>query len=202
MKTGQRTRAPILWIVAIGSLFALSSCLPVPLGDPEKSKTDAAYVGAWTWDDDNERHLVVLRPWDERTYYVRLLTLSHQPGKKKAEQSVMKGWLTTINGQAMLTLQDAEKLATLPGEDEKQEYLILKLNLADDRLIATSLDPSFPPFEVVRSAEELERLVSQHMDNPKMWASESLNTRRATKQDREAFAEGLDRAIADNFAAE
>ena len=52
------------------------------------------------------------------------------------------------------------------------------------------------------SAEELERLVSQHMDNPKMWASESLNTRRATKQDREAFAEGLDRAIADNFAAE
>ena len=202
MPTKNLLRSALAVTFLLPFALLIASCLPVPLGDPAASKVEDAYAGAWLWEaDDDSRHLVVLRPWDGRTYYVRMITLSHKPGNKKAELAVMKGWLTKVKEETFLTLQDAEDLSTLPGEDEEKVYVTMKLNLVDERLLATLLDPSFPPFEVLRSPEELARLIEQHIDNPEMWVDTPMTARRATKDDREAFEEALSNAIADNAPA-
>ncbi len=198
------TRCPTwrcVWLPAVLlPLLVLGACLPVPLGDPEKSAVEDRFVGAWSWDTNDARHMVVVRPWDARTYYVRLVTFSHEPGRKKADSQVLKGWLTTVKGEVFATLQDAEALATLPGEDHERIFLVARLNLVDDRLIATPLNPSFPPFEVARSPEELEALIAQHMENPDMWGAEALTLRKLDSQQRREFEALFERAFERNAA--
>ena len=176
----------------------LCSCLKVPLGDPEKSKVEQRYAGAWLWENPEARHLIVLQSWDARTYYVRMIALSDDVGKRKAEMTVMKGWLTRVGAETFLTLQDAESLSSLPGEDEEKIYAVMKLNQLDDRLIATPLNASFPPFEVVRSPEELHQMIEQHMDNPAMWAEDPIEAVRASPEQRKAFEDAYENALAVN----
>lgn len=180
------------------ALLVLASCLPVGLGDPEKSKAQEKYASQWTWETAQTRHLVMLEPWDARTYAMRLITVSSRPGEKRAEDGVLKAWLTDIDGQTLMTL---EAIPGVTGETSKSDkrFLVLKLNLTGDRLIATTINPSFPPFESVVSSEELERLIRQHLDNPAAWAEEAISAHRASAEEVKAILAEANRAIADNL---
>lgn len=185
-------RLPLIAVIAVIGL-ALVSCLPVPLGDPEQSRVHQKYVGAWMWRDDDESHVAILRPWDSRTYALHLIDFTgtpQQPGE--IEHSVLKGWLTEVGGETFLTLQSMESLAEVPGaaEDEKI-YLICRLMLDGDRLVATSLNPSYPLFEHLRSSEELARIISQNMADPQMFASEPIDARRVAEGELESLMQSL-----------
>ena len=62
-----------LVLVMLMGLMGLAACLPVPLGDPAKSKADSRYLGVWEW-RDGRVHRAVIRPWDEKTFVVDVLT--------------------------------------------------------------------------------------------------------------------------------
>ncbi len=59
--------------VVLAGLLGLSACLPVPLGDPAKSKADSRFFGVWEW-RDSRAHRAVIRPWDEHTLIVDILS--------------------------------------------------------------------------------------------------------------------------------
>ena len=190
MRTTHRTLlVAVLAVVMLG----LVSCFSVPLGDPEKSKVQEQYIGAWRWDGSGQRHLAIIRPWDERTYHVQFITINDQEGGR-VEQAILKGWLTTVEDETFFTLQDVQALAPLPGEEAETRYLVLRLQLASDRLIATSLNPSFPPFEGIVSPEEFARLIAEHQDDRAMWAEQPITARRAQAEELAAFAKARDDA--------
>jgi len=58
----------LIAIVTLPIFMSLLACLPVPVGDPEKSRIDPQLSGQWFMLD--EEVVVFLQPYDERTWLV------------------------------------------------------------------------------------------------------------------------------------
>src|SRR5438046_346812 len=89
-------RRGILALVMAAGLFGLASCLPVQLGDPGKSKVDARFNGVWEWREGGKIELAIFQPFDERTYFVDVLTGEAGDGGtiKPLQRDIYKAWLT------------------------------------------------------------------------------------------------------------
>ncbi|MEZ0263295.1 MAG: hypothetical protein ACAI43_01100 [Phycisphaerae bacterium] len=162
------TRVLAAVVCSVG-LLSVCSCLPVPLGDPEKSAIDPRFLGAWTWADGGQTNVVVFRPWDQRTYLVDAMGYTGDPSAPVPKyRSTYKAWLTTVKGVPFVTLQPADTLAGAPAND-KRKYLIAMLSLDADQLVATPLDGDYKKFREVGTATELEKVVTANFDDVKMW---------------------------------
>ena len=77
---GRRNRSRaglIVSILILPLLLGVMACfvLPVPIGDPEKSRVDPAMSGVWLAADGSEGWLVALEPYDKRTWLVTWMML-------------------------------------------------------------------------------------------------------------------------------
>ena len=171
MNVNVRARRWVVASVVVAGLLGLAACLPVPLGDPEKSKVEATYVGAWEWADGDQTNVVVLRPFDERTYYVDAMTIAGTLDEPKPKwRGVYKAWLTKVKGETFITMQPAETLAELPGEKVEKNFLVAKLKLEDGKLKATGVDGSYKAAKAAGTPTALERVIAENMDDVSMWA--------------------------------
>jgi hypothetical protein len=70
MKPQARSITGAVLMLAIIPIFAgLLACMPVPIGDPERSSVDPDINGVWTVSGEDEGALLYLfRPYDERTW--------------------------------------------------------------------------------------------------------------------------------------
>lgn len=120
----------ILMLVIIPFLAGLLACLPVPIGDPERSRIDPAMSGWWAMEGETETALCVLRPYDKRTWLVIFVLVEkgdsaeiEEPDIKTAGDllavlgenevgpkgiiggapAVYKAWLTRLGGERFLT---------------------------------------------------------------------------------------------------
>ena len=60
-----------LMVIMIPLFVGLMACIPVPIGDPEKSRIDPDLNGTWIFSDVESVYLYVLEPYDKRTWLVR-----------------------------------------------------------------------------------------------------------------------------------
>lgn len=60
----------LIAIVSVPLFISLLACLPVPIGDPEKSRIDADLSGIWLVGDDTS--VALIEPYDKRTWIVTL----------------------------------------------------------------------------------------------------------------------------------
>lgn len=158
--------------VLLAAAIFLPACLPVGLGDPAKSKADPKYVGAWTWKDGEQTNVVVIRPFDERTYVLDTLTYTGDTSAPVPKQRIVyKGWLADVKGATFLTMQPIHTLVQLPGEETKKTFLVSRLDLAGDQLTATPLNPDYAPLKDVGTPTDLERVVAANFDDAKLWSS-------------------------------
>ena len=77
---GRRNRSRmgiIVSILIVPLLLGVMACfvLPVPIGNPEKSRIDPAMTGIWLAADESEGWLVALEPYDKRTWLVTWMML-------------------------------------------------------------------------------------------------------------------------------
>ena len=65
-----RSASGIVMMLAIIPIFAgLLACMPVPIGDPEKSRIDPDFNGVWTIDGESDAGAIYFfRPYDKRTW--------------------------------------------------------------------------------------------------------------------------------------
>jgi hypothetical protein len=158
--------------VVVAGLLGLAACLPVPLGDPAKSKADSRFFGVWEW-RDSRVHRAVIRPWDERTLIVDVLSgdLAEDGTTKPRERDLYKAWLTDVKGQTFLTLQPIETIGMVNGDTRKPYFLIAKVKIDGITLTAMALDPEFKKLNGVTTREALERIVSDNLDDPKLFTT-------------------------------
>src|SRR2546421_1626782 len=125
MTAGLLGRRGVFAAVLLAGLLGLAACLPVPLGDPAKSKADSRFFGVWEW-RDGRVHRAIMRPWDERTLIVDILSgdLAEDGTTKPRERDLYKAWLTDIKGQTFMTLQPIETVGMVNG-DARQTYFIV-----------------------------------------------------------------------------
>lgn len=132
MKSIHRTMIGVLVMLAIMPMFAgLLACMPVPIGNPERSRIDPDISGVWAWEADGDAgELYLFRPYDKRTWLVvgaaveagpeyegapleidsaddtfRILR-SHEVGKDGITSTgtvAYKAWLTRLGGKHFMT---------------------------------------------------------------------------------------------------
>jgi hypothetical protein len=167
--------------VVVAGLLGLAACLPVPLGDPAKSKADSRFFGVWEW-RDSRVHRAVIRPWDERTLVVDILSgdLAEDGTTKPRERDLYKAWLTDIKGQTFMTLQPTETVGMVNGDARQRYFIVAKVKIDGMTLTATALDPEFKKLKEVPNREALERIVSDSLDDPKLFTTTPIVAARWT----------------------
>jgi hypothetical protein len=91
-------------LAALVLLAGLSSCVPVPLGDPEKSKVPKEYVGLWLWEESKESYLFDVQPFDSRACIIDWMVVDNKTGNA-SYRNLVKAWTTDIKGTRFLTLK-------------------------------------------------------------------------------------------------
>lgn len=92
-----------LMLVIIPIIAGLLACMPVPVGDPERSRIDPQLSGVWaTTEDGKESGHFLFRPYDKRTW----LVVGIEGGKPGTAQ-VYKAWMTKLGGRQFLTWEQA-----------------------------------------------------------------------------------------------
>ena len=174
------------WMVPVffAILIGLAGCVGVPLGDPATSVADSRLFGVWEWRDGHINRAVV-RPWDQRTYVIDVLT-GDPTGDGTAiaprERNVFKAWLADIKGQTFLTMQSIDTIGTVNGDDRQPYYIVSRIKLEGTTLTAQAIDPQFKPLQGIKSQADLEGLIAANLDNPKLFTPPTVTTRWTTEQ--------------------
>ena len=105
-------------------VISVLACLEAPIGNPKTSKVDPKLSGVWFGNLGDDQTLLVLQPYDKRTYLVGWFVAETDEGEKQGEkpekdtdpkggqkkleeiefkgQMISKGWLTTIGGEQFM----------------------------------------------------------------------------------------------------
>lgn len=77
MKPTQRSRLGlVIAILGLPVVMGLVACLPVPIGNPEKSRIDPELSGTWIMDGET---IVLMEPYDKRTWLMSHVNIKHYP---------------------------------------------------------------------------------------------------------------------------
>ncbi len=175
-------RSLVLMLVSLpiaAVILGIMACLPVPVGDPETSKVDAKFTGAWLLpnpgdnkDDENKRQLYVVAPWDSRTYLVRFFEYEEKDGKIEAGKSgSYKAWLTPIAGQTFVTLDPKPIGRDLGTTTEHDPFFVVgKLTTVENGLELLLTDPDKGLLKDVKTREQAEGIIKDHVSDPEIFA--------------------------------
>lgn len=58
----------LLMLIIVPVIVGLLACMPVPIGDPERSRIDHEISGVWVWLSGDEQAFYAFEPYDKRTW--------------------------------------------------------------------------------------------------------------------------------------
>jgi hypothetical protein len=142
-----------------------------PLGSSDKATIDPGYVGDFVIDsNDKKTETVIIRNIDNHLYYVEYLNGDDQPLR-------MVGYTTDING---VTFANLRKLTDDGSIDDS--YLLMRVGISDDhsKLTLRNLKEDFFKDKNITSADQLEKLITENLQNDKMYDGEAGTATRVT----------------------
>ncbi len=100
----------VLALLTVPVVVGLMACLPVPVGDPERSEIDNDMSGVYAdWTDTGS--FTIFEPFDTRTWLVTDLTIGRQPGAREGcDEQVVPD-----NFAAFMARIDAEGVGCFAG---------------------------------------------------------------------------------------
>jgi hypothetical protein len=158
--------------LAVALVAVVSGCLPFPLGDPAKSQVDPKLAGYWMNSSEDEREVVALYPFDEHTYLVEDVKAKKEDNKWQPQgpPTVYKGWLTTIKDVRFLTLEPLNQ--RLPGASADKAYPTMRLTVNGNAIIARMVNGDADQIKAVKSAAELQTVITKELNNPDIYSGE------------------------------
>jgi hypothetical protein len=176
--------SPLVTLAAVAPLVVIilgsTACVKHPIGDPERSKVDPRCSGVWLATD--EQMLLLLRPYDSRTYLARILSYTSKDGViRPQEETEAKAWLTSLGGATFLTLEllDWGHFAGLADDD--LPYYVMRFDFKDDALSLRLIGGE----EACKagSRRELESVIKRNVDSESLYDDPAMDFRRADDQD-------------------
>jgi hypothetical protein len=139
-------------------LTGLSSCVPVPLGDPEKSTVPKEYVGLWLWDETNQVYLFDVQPFDSRACIVDWMVVDKKTGKAD-RRYLVKAWTTDIKGTRFLSLKALRADAANNPSQSGDALTMGKLELKEGQLSLHLLKTD--AFKGIRTPAQLHKVLEK-----------------------------------------
>jgi len=221
--SGRRRRSGaglLLALVLSPLLLGVLACLPVPVGDPEKSHIDADLSGAWRAGDPDEGPMVmVLDPYDKRTWLMTLIDLAPVGNDEAGDESgagpetsprvhfsaadagrfevedlgIYKCWLTRIKGENFMTWESKTLSETAPGDTPETWWVFRVRKNAADTFYLDNFDYSIDGLDKVKTRKEAEKIIRRHLYDPAFFdVEDALKLQRMSPADFEALSRLLD----------
>jgi hypothetical protein len=211
-----RTRAGLLIaMVLLPLLLGVLACMPVPVGDPEKSRIDPALSGIWLSSSDGEAPVMVFDPYDKRTWLVSWIYLEDKTPSvpdqvdganhnedtsgpttmglskdqyKVTELSLFKGWLTTMEDVHFLTL---EPIRFEPGAMTEYWWVFRIQSDSSNQLQLIEVNTDIESLGEVETSAEAERIIYSNLKNPELYEDQTV-FQRASPNEIEVFNQLLE----------
>ncbi len=196
MKAQYRSMLGVALFVPLAAmLLATFACLPVPVGDPEQSKMDAALAGIYrgtpTDPADKTNTLALLRPWDAKTYLLEYVTVETKDGKEVRQMQHFKAWLTTIAEKTFLTAAPMDDLKFALGDDDKKPFwVVLRLDKVAAGLEVRMVNPDSEYLKGLTKREEFEAAIKAHVSDQPLYG-DALTFKKLGKEDQPLIDEVL-----------
>ena len=167
----------------------LSGCLPFPLGSPETSRMDPSLAGYWlAKPGDDKQTLISIFPFDGHSYVVNWTEFTRGDSGQFEASSVQleKAWLTSVQSARFITL---EPLALrLPSNaQEKKVYVVARLVQDGDGVLVRPIDPDFRGFENIKSSRDVEDVIRENLNNPKLYSDNTHFRHMDVERDRDTL---------------
>jgi hypothetical protein len=195
----------VLAIILIPVLAGLLACLPVPIGDPERSRVDADLDGIWLWGEG----VAMFESYDKRTWLLSTYKIRDLDCTTKisgdvedfgydgfvaklrgAGTSCLKGdltdlykvWLTDIGQGEFMTWEPKGGFDEEDAFDPDIWYVWRLVRNGREQFILRLVDPEFEGFEEPGLAAKLETLADQRPNNPKLQKSTRRDVERMIRR--------------------
>lgn len=202
MKPNTRSASgALLMLVIIPVIVGLLACMPVPIGDPERSRIDPGITGVWiALDGSADQPFYAFEPYDKRTWLVTGVTIEEgddadsgdlkfesysdfaefidkgpvvgQDGLTAGKIASYKVWRTKLGGEWFMTWEPKHVFDN--EEFSPEVWFVFGLDRPDeDTLVLTMLDDDlFEGVEETRRAYE--RVVKKNVRNEALYSEEQL----------------------------
>lgn len=187
----------VLMLAIIPAIIGILACMPVPIGDPERSRIDPEISGVWVWLDGDDDAFYAFEPYDKRTWlltgvpveageavdlanydletYAGLTELIGNvavgdDGVTATEVALYKAWLTKLGGVWFMTW---EPKAVFDNESFLPElWFVFRLDRPDENTLNLTLldDDLFDGVAETRRAYE--RVIKKNAKNEKLYVDD------------------------------
>ncbi len=190
----------LLMLIIAPVIVGLLACLPVPIGDPERSRIDSEITGVWVWLSANEQAFYAFEPYDKRTWlltgvpieagieadygdyelsnYTDLTRLIENEtvgndGATATEVVMYKAWRTKLGGEWFMTWEPKG----LFDEDgfKPEVWFAFRIDRPDEKTLDLYWikDTLFEDVEETRRAYE--RVIKKNAKNEDLYSEEPLH---------------------------
>lgn len=174
-------------VLVLVLLLALGACFKTGIGDPEKAKVDAGLIGAWKVQakegEAGKEHFWLVRKFDERTYFVQNLDVEHRETGKTLGVLSFKGWLTTLEGQQFLVLENLNDSVYYDPDGSGVDFFISKIAINKNEVVTQDVNAMAEPLKNIAERGALEKAIAANIGNNAIYAQEKKQYVRATKDE-------------------
>lgn len=183
-------------LLLIPFILGLLACLPVPIGDPERSRIDPTISGVWVYmEGDERRGFYAFEPFDKRAW----LLAGIESGSGNDKVAFYKGWLTKLAGEHFMTW---EPKGVYDNETFTPEvWFVFRIERPDpDTLELWLVDGDNEVFKGVEETRRAyERVLKKNVRNADIYDEDPTRMIRLTPEDRSLFEERADKIISSDF---
>ncbi|PIP54305.1 MAG: hypothetical protein COX07_06060 [Bacteroidetes bacterium CG23_combo_of_CG06-09_8_20_14_all_32_9] len=147
---------------------------PYPAGKLCRSYCDDSLAGYWEFigtDDFSKNglsidsHLLVIVPFNKKEYLIQNLEFNDSEKVSFKDLGIFKGFISTIGKQRIANIQ-----MLVPGEENKNEYLIYPFNLIGDTLSFYGFSSELIKQEF-HSTCELRKFLKKNIENKSLFSA-------------------------------
>ena len=194
-----------LMLVIIPIIAGLLACMPVPIGDPERSRIDPELSGAWALTTDGEKDgYYLFRPYDKRTWLVLGV---EESGTVVEPVAIYKAWLAKLGGEKFMTWELAGGIKD-DGSFLADYWFVFRVEKDDaDQFQLHMLDYEYDGFEGLPSPKDyegdyvrdmrrgFERIIKKNIDDEEMYG-DTLVLRRLAGDELSEASDRFEKVIA------
>ena len=226
MKVNLRSASgAVLMLMIVPVIIGLLACLPVPIGNPERSRIDPEITGVWAISDNSEAVFYVFEPFDKRTWLLTGVSLEEgedadfgdydlssydglarlmetesvgDDGATATEMVMYKVWMTKLGGVWFMTWEPKG----LFGSEQfaPDAWFVFRVDKPDSNTLVLSFccDDEFFPDDIKETRRAYERVIKKNAKNPEMYTEEPWVLRRVADEHIDFFEELAEEVIADS----
>ena len=194
MRSATRSTTGAVLMLAIAPfVVVLLACMPVPIGNPERSRVDPAISGVWLATSDGDEVLYAFEPWDKRTWIVT--GVSVEEGDEDVPIVVYKVWRSKHGGERFMTWEPRINYGN--EEFQPEMWIVFREQREGDGRMSLHMvngdDDVFDGLDETRRAYE--KVLRKNARNPDIYVDDPWAFATASPEQVSSFYAAVDRVI-------